>query len=476
MCGIIFSHSRKKLTNEELDLANQSIGRRGPDYFGVSQHHALSGHWVTMAHSLLDISGAAVKQPYISQEFPEKYLLFNGEVYNFNEFSNQNSDTTSILPGASLAGADFFQKIRGEFAILIYDRGLNKLDLYTDPFMTKPIFIGRSSIPSELGVASYPSALQILGFNQIHMAEPNTHYSFDFSGDGISLSQRSPLHHFNISQTQTSYEKFFECLIESVRLRATHGAHVPALSLSSGYDSGAICLALNLIGAKYRTISVNSGENEMIMRERLVINDARNISHTSIAPLGKHEIQKVKEKIRGEVEAFTYAHSDGNVSKNDLSSDSGAIGAYVVAQKLKSLGVYVNLSGSGADEIYSDYGFGGEKYYSHSEFGGLFPDDLNGFFPWKKFYGDTQRSYLFKEEILFGHFGIESRYPLLDRELVQEFLLLSPELKNAQYKAPLAAFLQKYNYPYEPNRKRGFSARDMPIGRKIKKKLGEFFS
>jgi hypothetical protein len=106
----------------------------------------------------------------------------------------------------------------------------------------------------------------------------------------------------------------------------------------------------------------------------------------------------------------------------------------------------------------------------------LFPDDLNGFFPWKKFYGDTQRSYLFKEEILFGHFGIESRYPLLDRELVQEFLLLSPELKNAQYKAPLAAFLQKYNYPYEPNRKRGFSARDMPIGRKIKKKLGEFFS
>ena len=50
-----------------------------------------------------------------------------------------------------------------------------------------------------------------------------------------------------------------------------------------------------------------------------------------------------------------------------------------------------------SDEIYSDYGFAGQKYYSHSEFGGLFPTDLTGFFPWKKFYGDTQRSYLFKE-------------------------------------------------------------------------------
>jgi len=39
------------------------------------------------------------------------------------------------------------------------------------------------------------------------------------------------------------------------------------------------------------------------------------------------------------------------------------------------------LSGMGADELFSDYGFAGQKIFAHSNFGGLFPDDLTGFFP-----------------------------------------------------------------------------------------------
>ncbi len=212
------------------------------------------------------------------------------------------------------------------------------------------------------------------------------------------------------------------------------------------------------------------------MRQRLSINEALKIPHHAIEPLRKAEIGRVKNDIRSSVEPYQYAHKDEGKTNNDLSSDSGAIGAYVVAQRLKSIGVCVNLSGSGADEIYSDYGHNGQKIYPHSEFGGLFPNQLEGFFPWKKFYGDTQRSYLFKEEIIFGHFGIESRYPLLDRELVQEFLALSPELKNLEYKAPIAAFLRQHNYPFEPNKKRGFSARDLPLGKKIRRRFKSLFS
>ena len=35
----------------------------------------------------------------------------------------------------------------------------------------------------------------------------------------------------------------------------------------------------------------------------------------------------------------------------------------------------------------------------HSDFGGKFPDDLNGFFPWLSFYDGTQVQYLSKERI-----------------------------------------------------------------------------
>ena len=68
-----------------------------------------------------------------------------------------------------------------------------------------------------------------------------------------------------------------------------------------------------------------------------------------------------------------------------------------------------------------------EKIYFHSE---------SEFFQkiWKKyfrgkFYGDTQRSYLFKEEFVFGSYGIEARYPFLDNKVVQEYLNLTSKLK-----------------------------------------------
>jgi hypothetical protein len=95
--------------------------------------------------------------------------------------------------------------------------------------------------------------------------------------------------------------------------------------------------------------------------------------------------------------------------------------------------------------------------YYHSQFGGLFPEQLQGFFPWKKFYGDTQRSYLFKDEYILGRFGIEGRYPFLDKAAVQQFLSLTADRKNARYKAPVAVFLERHGYPFEESVKRGFS-------------------
>jgi asparagine synthetase B (glutamine-hydrolysing) len=88
----------------------------------------------------------------------------------------------------------------------------------------------------------------------------------------------------------------------------------------------------------------------------------------------------------------------------------------------------------------------------------VFPADLNEVFPWRNFYDGTQRMYLLKEEHVAGMFGIEARYPFLDKRLVQEFLHLSHKLKNAKYKSVLHEYLSKYNYPVFEKRKIGFSA------------------
>ena len=48
-----------------------------------------------------------------------------------------------------------------------------------------------------------------------------------------------------------------------------------------------------------------------------------------------------------------------------------------------------------------------------------------------------------KEEIIGGSHGIEQRYPFLDKEVVQEFLWLKPELKNKYFAFKLIIL---YNY------------------------------
>jgi asparagine synthetase B (glutamine-hydrolysing) len=452
----------------------EAIRMRGPDYSGYKFISTPRAYHLTLAHSLLDISGKAVRQPYCEAYFPDCFLLFNGEIYNFKEYSKASSDTSSLLDLYLDGHLEIPAKLLGEYVFVIVDKKRLTVDLYTDTFLTKPCFIARSDNPNEFGLASYPSALERLGFRNICRAEPNSHYRFQLLDHGLSFQYKFPNTAFDLDPKYSTYERFFECLIESVRLRATHGAHLPALSLSSGYDSGAISLALNLSGQRYQTISVHSGENEDIIAQRIALNAKDGIDHISLDPVGKSAARSISADIESHFEPFEYAHSDGGRLLK-LHQDQGSIGAYIVARELKQREIRVNLSGAGGDEIYSDYGHAGVKFEKHSEFGGLFPEKINSIFPWKKFYGDTQRSYLFKEEIVFGHFGIESRYPLLDRNLVQEFLWLEPDLKNREYKAPLAAFMRKYDYPFDPGKKLGFNTKKTNLLKSTRARLKQLF-
>jgi asparagine synthetase B (glutamine-hydrolysing) len=152
-------------------------------------------------------------------------------------------------------------------------------------------------------------------------------------------------------------------------------------------------------------------------------------------------------------EDFEYA---GRLKNYNIKRDQASMGLAAICDRARKEGRRIYFSGQGADEIISDYGHAGRKIFKHSEFGGLFPDTLEGFWPWYSFYDGTQIQYLNKEEYVAGHFGIETRYPFLDRELVQEFLWLSAELKNSKYKSALAEYLQVNNWPYQPNEKLGF--------------------
>ena len=95
---------------------------------------------------------------------------------------------------------------------------------------------------------------------------------------------------------------------------------------------------------------------------------------------------------------------------------------------------------------------------NQSTFGGIFPEDLKSVYPWKNFFDGTMEMYIAKEEYVAGSFGIETRYPYLDQDVVQEFLNLTPELKNKSYKSVVYEYLKQNNFPLDKDKKIGFQA------------------
>jgi asparagine synthetase B (glutamine-hydrolysing) len=137
-------------------------------------------------------------------------------------------------------------------------------------------------------------------------------------------------------------------------------------------------------------------------------------------------------------------------SEKEVIDDVASLGLATICQLAQKEGRKVLLSGQGADEIIGDY----KLYPNQSNFGGVFPEELH---EWNNFKGGFQRDYLSKEEYIGGAFSIETRYPFLDKDLVQEFLWLKPELKNRNYKAPIFEYLTLNNYPFDKETKRGFN-------------------
>lgn len=176
MCSFVFARTKFRIPKEKLAASGKFIQHRGPDYTGLIELTDQFQQSITLIHHLLDISGNTIQQPLVHSSNNRLFLLFNGEIFNYKSFSAESSDTLALLPQFKIHQEEFSQILDGEFAIVIYDHDHATLNLFTDPFLTKPMYIGRSDHPDDFGVASYPSALTELGFSHIQMAQPNSHY------------------------------------------------------------------------------------------------------------------------------------------------------------------------------------------------------------------------------------------------------------------------------------------------------------
>ncbi len=149
MCGIAgFIDFRNKSDEEELKRMTDSISHRGPDSAGYKfvQEEKFQ---VGLGHrrlSIIDLSPLG-GQP---MEFNNYTIIFNGEVYNYNEIRKElisegyqfdsNSDTEVVLKSFDKWGIDAVHKFNGMFAFVIYDKGDHCIYVFRDRTGIKPFY------------------------------------------------------------------------------------------------------------------------------------------------------------------------------------------------------------------------------------------------------------------------------------------------------------------------------------------------
>ncbi len=168
MCGIngtlVFEHSGFRVTEPYLARMRDTMAHRGPDGAGL---WLSKDRRVGLGHrrlSIIDLSPTAA-QP-MSNENETLWISFNGEIYNhvdvrreldafgIHRWKTDHSDTEVILHAFEQWGIGCLDKLRGMFAIGLWDARRRELWLVRDRIGVKPLYYsvqnGRLVFASEI--------------------------------------------------------------------------------------------------------------------------------------------------------------------------------------------------------------------------------------------------------------------------------------------------------------------------------------
>ena len=373
MCGIagIFD-SFKSVHERLLKRMTDALVHRGPDDEGFYCSGPIGlGH---RRLSIIDLAGG--HQP-LANEDETVWIVFNGEIYNFGELHDElvkkghvfktRSDTEVIVHLYEEEGENCFKRLRGMFAIAIWDARNRKLLLARDRVGKKPLFYfydGRRiafasemkaileipGIPREIdpeAVSDYFSLLYIPApksiFKNIRKVLPG-HYLV-VSQNGIRETEYWDLS-FNQSLQLTEQawcERLLETYREAVRIRLMSEVPLGAF-LSGGVDSSSVVAVMaGLLNTPVTTCSIGFAEEEFNETDY-----AREIA--SRFKTDHHE-HVVRPDAVGIVEKLAW-HYD------EPFADSSSVPTYYVSKAAREH-VTVALSGDGGDENFAGY----RRYY-----------------------------------------------------------------------------------------------------------------
>ncbi len=376
MCGIsgILYHDRTRSVPEQLiERMNTILHHRGPDDTGIWVQDNVGLGQARL--SIIDLSPLG-HQPMCNED-GTVWITFNGEIYNFLELKEElvhkghqfrsQTDTETILHLWEEFGPACVERLRGMFAIALWDERQQVLFLARDRMGKKPLFY--AALPDRFIFGSEIKAiLQDDGFEIAPDLEA-IHYYLTYQSVPAPYSafkgvkKLPPAHTLLVKDGKVTTQRYWdlsyrqkrsfvgesaECelqkeiierLREAVRIRLMSDVPLGAF-LSGGVDSSiVVALMAGLMDQPVKTFSIGFAEDEYneLPYARMVAERYRTDHHEFIV---KPDAQAIFPEL-----VWHY---------NEPFADSSAIPTYYVS-KLARQYVTVVLTGDGGDENFAGY-------------------------------------------------------------------------------------------------------------------------
>jgi asparagine synthase (glutamine-hydrolysing) len=374
MCGICGVVAAEREGAPDLEAVARMSGRlvhRGPDDDGLFHEGPLA--LAARRLSIIDLDHG--HQP-IENEDRSAVVVQNGEIYNYRELKRElegrghrfatDCDTEVLVHLYEEHGEEFVERLRGMFAIALWDKRRQRLLLARDRFGIKPLYYreadGGLAFASEL-----KAMLELPGFSrEIDPKAVSAYLAFNsipapltifaearklppghlLSWEGGEVRQRryarpgpAPGAGLRRGSMDALAAELREVLDDSVRAHLVADVPVGVL-LSGGVDSGGLAaLASGHAGEPLRTFSIGFEEAgfDELSRARLVAERYGTDHHELVL---RPDAVELLPRL---VEAF-----------DEPFGDSSALPTYIVSQ-LAAGQVKTALSGEGGDELFGGY-------------------------------------------------------------------------------------------------------------------------
>ena len=381
MCGIVgvynYGNAGLPLQAETIVQMRDTMAHRGPDDAGV---YLTPDGRLGLGHrrlSILDLSSLG-HQPMASVD-GRYWIVFNGEIYNFRELRKDlqakgydfrsESDTEVLLALFAEYGPEMLHRLRGMFALAIWDAREERLWLVRDRIGIKPLyytcqggrFLFASEIKAILAFPGIPRAVHLPGlhhylsflttpapltlFEGIHKLPAGHTLTVERDGSvrveewwDVFTDVRPP----TIEDEATLAERILDLLRESIRYRMV--SDVPfGVFLSGGIDSSTnVALMAELMDRPVETFSIGfTGEeryNEFAYARQIA--DRFRTNHHEVSIGVQDLIDFLPQLIH---------HQDEPIA------DPVCVPVYFVARLAKQHGVTVCQVGEGSDELFCGY-------------------------------------------------------------------------------------------------------------------------